>query len=72
MKLEDWYKKTESPEEREYWRKVRRQEFWRMVRELIGLFLLTVLVVVLFWLYLAITPPQASAINDLEAEEATP
>ena len=69
MKLEDWYKKTESPEEREYWRKVRRQEFWRMVRELIGLFLLTVLVVVLFWIFLAATPPQASAINDLTEVE---
>ena len=72
MEFEDWYKKTERPEEREYWRKIRRQEFWRMVRELIGLFLLTVLVVVLFWLFLAATPAQSSAINDLEAEEATP
>ena len=70
MKLEDWYEKTKRPEEQEYWRKVRRQEFWKAVCKVIGLILLSILGVVLFWLYLAITPAQSSAINDLEAEAA--
>lgn len=69
MELEDWYKKTERPEEREYWRKIRRQEFWNTVREVIGLILLSIMGFVLFWIFLAATPPQASAINDLTEVE---
>ena len=67
MKLEDWYKETERPEERELRRKLRRAAIW----EWIGYVVLLVLGIVLFWLYLAATPPQSSAINDLEEEGAT-
>ena len=58
----DWYKMTERPEERELRRKLRRQA----ILEVIGGILLAIFGVVLFWLYLAATPPQSSAINDLE------
>ena len=67
MDLEDWYKETERPEERELRRKLRRAAIW----EWIGYVVLLVLGIVLFWLYLAATPPQSSAINDLEEEGAT-
>ena len=59
----DWYKMTERPEERELRRKLRRQA----ILEVIGGILLAIFGVVLFWLYLAATPPQSSAINDLDA-----
>ena len=62
MNLEDWYRETERPEERELRRKLRRQA----ILEVIGGILLAIFGVVLFWLYLAATPPQSSAINDLE------
>jgi hypothetical protein len=62
MKIEDWYKKTERPEERELRRKLRRQA----IVEWIGLAALIPISILLFWLYLAATPPQSSAINDLE------
>ncbi len=62
MDLEHWYRETERPEERELRRKLRRQA----ILEVIGGILLAIFGVVLFWLYLAVTPPQSSAINDLE------
>ncbi len=62
MNLEDWYRETERPEERELRRKLRRQA----ILEATGGILLAIFGVVLFWLYLAATPPQSSAINDLE------
>ena len=61
----DWYKMTERPEERALRRKLRREAIW----EVIGGILLAILGIVLFWLYLAVTPPQSSAINDLEEEQ---
>ena len=64
----DWFKMTERPEERALRRKLRR----RAIFEWIGGILLAIVGIVLFWLYLAATPPQSSAINDLEAEEAAP
>ena len=60
----DWYKMTERPEERALRRKQRRQAVW----EAVGVILLAILGVVLFGLYIAATPPQSSAINDLETE----
>ena len=59
----DWYKMTERPEERELRRKIRRAA----IMEWIGLAVLIPLSIFLFWLYLAATPPQSSAINDLDA-----
>lgn len=67
MNLEDWYKKTERPEERALLRRLCLAAIW----EWIGCVVLLVLGVVLFWLYLAATPPQSSAVNDLEEEGAT-
>lgn len=64
----DWYKMTERPEERALRRKLRR----KAVLDVIGGIVLAIVGIVLFWLYLAATPPQSSAINDLEAEEAAP
>ena len=61
----DWYKMTERPEERALQRKLRREA----ILEVIGGILLAILGIVLFWLYLAVTPPQSSAINDLEEEQ---
>ena len=58
----DWYRMTERPEERELRRKIRRAA----IMEWIGLAVLIPLSIFLFWLYLAATPPQSSAINDLE------
>ena len=58
----DWYRMTERPEERELRRKIRRAA----IMEWIGLAVLTPLSVLLFWLYLVATPPQSSAINDME------
>ena len=61
----DWYKMTERPEERALRRKLRRAAIW----DVIGGILLAILGIVLFWLYLAATPPQSSAINDREADD---
>lgn len=61
MKLEDWYKKTERPEERELRRKLRRMA----VLKWIGLIVLIPISILLFWLLLIVTPDQSSAINDL-------
>ena len=58
----DWYKMTERPEERELRRKLRRAA----ILQWIGLAVLIPLSVLLFWLFLVATPPQSSAINDLE------
>jgi hypothetical protein len=63
MKLEDWYKKTERPDERELRRKIRRVA----IVEWIGLAVLIPLSIFLFWLFLAATPTQSSAINDRDA-----
>ena len=68
MKLEDWYKKTERPEERELRRKLRRRE----IMEFIGGMLTGGLILLLVWLYVIVTPDQSSAINDLEAAEVAP
>ena len=68
MNLIDWYKMTERKEERELRRKLRRAAIW----EAIGIILLAVMGFVLSWIYLAATPAQSSAINDLEAEEVAP
>lgn len=67
MNIIDWYKETERPEERELRRKLRRAA----ICEWFGCAALLVLGIVLFWLYLAATPPQSSAVNDLEEEGAT-
>ena len=61
MKLEDWYKKTERPEERELRRKLRRM----VILQWIGLIVLIPVSILLFWLLLIVTPDQSSAINDL-------
>lgn len=61
MKLEDWYKKTERPEERALRRKLRRRE----IMEFIGGMLTGGLILLLVWLYVIVTPDQSSAINDL-------
>ena len=68
MRLEDWYKKTERPEERALRRKLRRAA----ILEAIGLVVLTPLSIILFWLLVVMTPDQSSAINDLETEEVAP
>ena len=62
MKLEDWYKKTERPEERELRRRLRRMA----ILQWIGLIVLIPVSILLFWLLLIVTPDQSSAINDLE------
>lgn len=64
MKIEEWYRETEWPEERELRRKIRRAA----IVEWIGLAVLIPLSILLFWLNLASTPPQSSAINDLEED----
>jgi len=61
MKIEDWYKKTERPEERELRRKLRRMA----ILQWIGLIVLIPVSILLFWLLLIVTPDQSSAINDL-------
>ena len=61
----DWYKMTERPEGCELRRKIRRAA----IMEWVGLAVLTPLSIFLFWLYLAATPDQSSAINDLDAAE---
>jgi len=61
MKLEDWYKKTERPEERELRRQLRRAA----ILEWIGLIVLIPVSILLFWMLLIVTPDQSSAINDL-------
>ncbi len=61
MKLEDWYKKTERPEERALRRKLRRRE----IMEFIGGMLTGGLILLPVWLYVIVTPDQSSAINDL-------
>lgn len=62
MDIEDWYRETERPEERELRRKLRRMA----IIEWIGLAVLIPLSILLFWLFLIATPDQSSAINDLE------
>ncbi len=62
MNLEDWYRTTERPEERELRRRLRVEA----ASEIIGGVLLGLLLVTLAWLYLVATPPQSSAINDLD------
>lgn len=61
MKLEDWYKKNERPEERELRRKLRRMAILKWI----GLIVLIPVSILLFWLLLIVTPDQSSAINDL-------
>ena len=61
MRIEDWYKKTERPEERELRRKLRRMA----ILQWIGLIVLIPVSILLFWLLLIVTPDQSSAINDL-------
>ena len=61
MRIEDWYKKTERPEERELRRKLRREAILKWI----GLAVLIPLSILLFWLLLIVTPDQSSAINDL-------
>ncbi len=61
MKLEDWYKKTERPEERELRRRLRRMA----ILQWIGLIVLIPVSILPFWLLLIVTPDQSSAINDL-------
>ena len=61
MDLEDWYRKTERPEERELRRKLRRRE----IMEFIGGMLTGGLILLLVWLYVIVTLDQSSAINDL-------
>lgn len=62
MTIENWYKLTERPEERRLRRKIRRAA----IMEAVGGFVMAGMSVLLFWLYLAVTPQQSSAINDLE------
>ena len=64
----DWFKMTERPEERALRRKLRR----RAIFEWIGGIPLAIIAVVFSWICIAATPPQSSAINDLEAEEVAP
>ena len=66
MNLEDWYKKTERTEERELRRKIRRDAFWRAAGDVAGGVLVFALYALLGFIFLAATPPQSSAINDLE------
>ena len=66
MKLEDWYKKTERPEERALRRKLRREAILKWI----GLVVLVPLSLILFWLLLVVTPDQSSAVNDLEPSRA--
>ena len=66
MNNEDWYKMTERPEERELRRKKRHEAAWQWV----GAILSAIVGVVLFLLYLDVTPRQSSAINDLEEADA--
>ena len=72
MSIENWYKLTERPEERELRRKIRRDTFWRAAGDVAGGVLVFALYALLGFIILAATPPQSSAINDLEAEEAAP
>lgn len=62
MDIEDWYRETDRPEEREFRRKLRR----KAIIEWIGLAVLIALSILLFWLFVIATPDQSSAINDLE------
>ena len=62
MNLEDWYRTTERLQERELRRRLRVEA----ASEIIGGVLLGLLLVTLAWLYLVATPPQSSAINDLD------
>ena len=66
MDLEDWYRETERPEERELRRKLRSRAIVDVVAEAVGCIALAILAAFLFWLYLVITPDQSSAINDIE------
>lgn len=66
MELTDWYKMTERPEERELRRKLRRAAILQWV----GLAVLIPLSMLLLWLFVVATPPQSSAVNDLEEDGA--
>jgi len=66
MELTDWYKMTERPEERELRRKLRRAAILQWV----GLAVLIPLSMLLLWLFVVVTPPQSSAVNDLEEDGA--
>ena len=68
MRLEEWYRKTERPEERELRRKLRSRAIVDVVAEAVGCITLAILAALLFWLYLVATPDQSSAINDLEED----
>lgn len=72
MNLEDWYRTAERPEERELRRKIRRDEFWRAAGDVAGCVLVLALCALLGYIFLAATPPQSSAINDLETEDVAP
>ena len=61
MRIEDWYKKTERPEERELRRKLRRMAILKWI----GFIVLIPISILLFWMLLIVTPDQSSAINDL-------
>ncbi len=58
-----WYEATERPVERALRRKLRR----RALAEALGLGCVAVLAALLLGLFLAATPPQSGAVNDLEA-----
>ena len=64
MKFEDWCEATKRDEERAFERK----RPWPIAGEILGGILLTMLYPLLFWLFLVATPPQSSAINDLEED----
>lgn len=72
MNTIDWYRMTERPEERELRRKIRRDEFWRAAGDVAGCVLVLALFALLGYIFLAVTQPQSSAINDLETEEVAP
>ena len=61
MRIEDWYKKTERPVERELRRKLRRMAILKWI----GFIVLIPISILLFWMLLIVTPDQSSAINDL-------
>ena len=52
MRLEDWYRATERPEEREILRKMRR----KAIMETVGVLVLIPIAILLFCMYLVATP----------------
>ena len=66
MDIEDWYKETERPEERELKRKLQHQA----IRELIAELGMVIAFIVILLAFIYATPPQWSAINDLEEDSA--